>query len=68
MGSQAHLRTWRRQGLSFFVKIFQFSLNDNMKDNITLAGESVGAVYAHAHLVTGSPVRRGILQSVSLYL
>ncbi|OBT53622.1 hypothetical protein VE04_05340 [Pseudogymnoascus sp. 24MN13] len=38
------------------------------KDNITLAGESAGAVYAHAHLTRGAPVARGILQSGSLYL
>ncbi|KAJ5638601.1 Carboxylesterase type B [Penicillium herquei] len=36
--------------------------------NITLAGESAGAVYAHAHLITGPPVKRGILASGSLYL
>ncbi|KAF1344972.1 Alpha/Beta hydrolase protein [Delphinella strobiligena] len=36
--------------------------------NITLAGESAGAVYVHAHLLTGAPVRRGILQSGSLHL
>lgn len=39
-----------------------------MKDNITLGGESAGAVYTHAHLCTGAPVHRGILQSGSLYL
>ncbi|KUJ13351.1 alpha/beta-hydrolase [Mollisia scopiformis] len=38
------------------------------KDNITLCGESAGAVYAHAHLCTSAPVKCGILQSGSLYL
>ncbi|EYE92028.1 putative carboxylesterase [Aspergillus ruber CBS 135680] len=37
-------------------------------NNITLAGESAGGVYAHAHLVTGPPVKRAILASGSLYL
>ncbi|PWY68409.1 catalytic protein [Aspergillus heteromorphus CBS 117.55] len=37
-------------------------------DNITLAGESAGAVYAHAHLVTGTPVKRAVLASGTLYL
>ncbi|KAH8658345.1 Alpha/Beta hydrolase protein [Xylariales sp. PMI_506] len=37
-------------------------------DDITLAGESAGAVYCHAHLAAGSPVRQCILQSGSLYL
>ncbi|KAJ5083398.1 Carboxylesterase type B [Penicillium angulare] len=36
--------------------------------NITLSGESAGAVYTHAHLITGPPVKRGILASGSLYL
>lgn len=39
-----------------------------IQNNMTLAGESAGAVYAHAHLSTAAPVRRGILQSGSLYL
>ncbi|KAK7511663.1 carboxylesterase [Phyllosticta citriasiana] len=34
--------------------------------NITLAGESGGAVYVHAHVVTDAPVKRAILQSGSL--
>ncbi|KAH8811611.1 carboxylesterase [Xylogone sp. PMI_703] len=38
------------------------------KDNITLGGESAGAIYAHAHISTGSPVKRAILQSGSLSL
>ncbi|RAL01252.1 putative carboxylesterase [Aspergillus ibericus CBS 121593] len=37
-------------------------------DKITLAGESAGAVYVHAHLVTGTPVKRAVLASGSLYL
>ncbi|PYI11536.1 catalytic protein [Aspergillus sclerotiicarbonarius CBS 121057] len=37
-------------------------------DNITLAGESAGAVYVHAHLITGTPVKRAVLASGSLYL
>lgn len=36
--------------------------------NITLAGESAGAVYAHAHILTNAPVKRAILASGSLYL
>ena len=39
-----------------------------MQDNITLVGESAGAIYTHAHICTGSPVRRAILQSGTLYL
>ncbi|KAM5383466.1 hypothetical protein ACJZ2D_002159 [Fusarium nematophilum] len=35
---------------------------------VTLAGESAGAVYCHAHLVTNSPARQYILSSGSLYL
>ncbi|KAK8166755.1 carboxylesterase [Phyllosticta citrichinensis] len=34
--------------------------------NLTLAGESGGAVYVHAHVVTDAPVKRAILQSGSL--
>ncbi|PYH96640.1 carboxylesterase [Aspergillus ellipticus CBS 707.79] len=37
-------------------------------NNITLAGESAGAVYVHGHLVTGTPVKRAVLASGSLYL
>ncbi|KAE8415056.1 Alpha/Beta hydrolase protein [Aspergillus pseudocaelatus] len=37
-------------------------------DNITLSGESAGAVYVHAHLITGPPVERAVLASGSLYL
>lgn len=33
-----------------------------------MAGESAGAVYTHAHLVTGTPVKRAVLASGSLYL
>ncbi|KAL4803410.1 Alpha/Beta hydrolase protein [Aspergillus unguis] len=38
------------------------------KDEITLSGESAGAIYAHAHIITGPPVKRAILASGSLYL
>lgn len=38
------------------------------KNEITLAGESAGAVYVHAHLITGPPVKRAVLASGSLYL
>jgi carboxylesterase type B len=38
------------------------------KNNITLAGESAGAVFADAHFALGAPVKRGILHSGSLYL
>ncbi|KAJ5159473.1 Carboxylesterase type B [Penicillium canariense] len=37
-------------------------------DNITLSGESAGAVYTHAHLITGPPVKRAALASGTLYL
>ncbi|KAL3477474.1 Alpha/Beta hydrolase protein [Aspergillus californicus] len=37
-------------------------------DNLTLAGESAGAIYVHAHLITGPPVKRAVLASGSLYL
>ncbi|KAK2053039.1 carboxylesterase [Colletotrichum caudatum] len=37
-------------------------------NSIFLAGESAGAVYCHAHLVAGAPVRGVILSSGSLYL
>lgn len=40
----------------------------SLQNNITLAGESAGAVYTHAHLVTGTPVKRAVLASGSLYL
>lgn len=33
-----------------------------------MAGESAGGVYAHAHLITGPPIKRAILASGSLYL
>ncbi|KAG5661252.1 hypothetical protein KAF25_005374, partial [Fusarium avenaceum] len=35
---------------------------------VTLAGESAGAVYCHAHLVINSPARQFILASGSLFL
>lgn len=38
------------------------------KSNITLSGESAGAVYVHAHLITGVSVKRAVLASGSLYL
>jgi hypothetical protein len=38
------------------------------KENITLSGESAGAVYTHAHLITGPPVKRAVLASGTLYL
>ncbi|EEU40127.1 uncharacterized protein NECHADRAFT_33545 [Fusarium vanettenii 77-13-4] len=37
-------------------------------ENITIAGESAGAVYCHAHLLMGSPARQCILQSGTLHL
>ncbi|KAJ5924556.1 Carboxylesterase type B [Penicillium verhagenii] len=36
--------------------------------NITLSGESAGAIYTHAHLITGPPVKRAVLASGTLYL
>lgn len=38
------------------------------ENEIVLAGESAGAVYTHAHLITGPPVKRAVLASGSLYL
>ncbi|KAH8819079.1 catalytic protein [Xylogone sp. PMI_703] len=38
------------------------------KDNITLAGESAGGVYVHAHAIVGTGVKRIIAQSGSLFL
>ncbi|KAJ4263527.1 hypothetical protein NW762_006346 [Fusarium torreyae] len=35
---------------------------------LTLAGESAGAIYCHAHLITNARVRQVILSSGSLYL
>jgi carboxylesterase type B len=35
---------------------------------VTLAGESAGAVYCHAHMVMKVPMRQFILSSGSLYL
>ncbi|WAO85001.1 Carboxylic ester hydrolase [Fusarium falciforme] len=37
-------------------------------ENITIAGESAGAVYCHAHLLMGRPARQCILQSGTLHL
>lgn len=37
-------------------------------ENITLAGESAGAVFAHALIVGGVKVKRGVLMSGSLHL
>ncbi|KAJ5497498.1 Carboxylesterase type B [Penicillium fimorum] len=37
-------------------------------ENITLSGESAGAIYTHAHLITGPPVKRAVLASGTLYL
>ncbi|OHE99046.1 carboxylesterase [Colletotrichum orchidophilum] len=37
-------------------------------NDVSLAGESAGAVYCHAHLAAGLPIRRIILSSGSLYL
>ncbi|KAL2691441.1 hypothetical protein Neosp_001826 [[Neocosmospora] mangrovei] len=37
-------------------------------ENITIAGESAGAVYCHAHLLMGSPASQCILQSGTLHL
>lgn len=38
------------------------------RDNITLFGQSAGAVYAHANMFTIQGLKRGILSSGSLYL
>ncbi|EKG19359.1 Carboxylesterase type B [Macrophomina phaseolina MS6] len=35
-------------------------------DNITIAGESAGAVYAHAHVVQNAPIKHAILMSGTL--
>lgn len=35
---------------------------------MTLAGESAGAVYCHAHLVTNAPAKQFVLASGSLFL
>lgn len=35
---------------------------------MTLAGESAGAVYCHAHVALGAPISQCILSSGSLYL
>jgi carboxylesterase type B len=37
-------------------------------DDITLAGESAGSVFVHGLIVSGAPVKRGILMSGSLYM
>ncbi|KAI9847187.1 MAG: hypothetical protein M1837_003050 [Sclerophora amabilis] len=37
------------------------------KDNVTLAGESAGALSVHAHTIMKVPARRAILQSGSLF-
>ncbi|KAL1972989.1 hypothetical protein VTN31DRAFT_6531 [Thermomyces dupontii] len=37
-------------------------------NNITLCGESAGAIYVHAHLIMGPPVQRAIMMSGSLAL
>ncbi|KAF5243541.1 hypothetical protein FANTH_8120 [Fusarium anthophilum] len=37
-------------------------------DMVTLAGESAGAIYCHAHLVANARVRQAILSSGSLFL
>ncbi|KAJ6148669.1 hypothetical protein N7497_010651 [Penicillium chrysogenum] len=37
-------------------------------ENITLSGESAGAVYTHAHLITGPPVKRAVMASGTLFL
>lgn len=39
-----------------------------MQNNITMAGESAGGVYVHAHAIVGTPVQRAIIQSGSLFL
>lgn len=41
---------------------------DMMKNNITLCGESAGAIYVHAHIITGPAVQRAIMMSGSLAL
>ncbi|KAF4456363.1 hypothetical protein F53441_1522 [Fusarium austroafricanum] len=38
------------------------------KNMVTLAGESAGAIYCHAHLVTNAPAKQVILSSGSLFL
>ncbi|KAL2010982.1 hypothetical protein VTN00DRAFT_3700 [Thermoascus crustaceus] len=56
----------QRLGIDWVRKnISAFGGNPN---NITLAGESAGAIYVHAHLISGPPVKRGVLASGSLYL
>ncbi|VUC37787.1 unnamed protein product [Clonostachys rosea] len=37
-------------------------------DNVTIAGESAGAVYCHAHIARNAPVKQAVLASGSLYL
>lgn len=46
----------------------RFKVLIQVQNDITLSGESAGAVYAHAHLITGPRVKRAVLASGTLYL
>ncbi|KAI9822437.1 MAG: hypothetical protein M1827_000156 [Pycnora praestabilis] len=56
----------QRLGIDWVVKHISGFGGD--KNNITLAGESAGGVYVHAHSILNAPVRRAILSSGSLWL
>ncbi|KAH8805269.1 catalytic protein [Xylogone sp. PMI_703] len=56
----------QRQGIDWVKE--NISIFGGDKDNITLAGESAGGVYTHAHLFTGVSVKRAIMQSGHLPL
>jgi hypothetical protein len=66
---------WVRKNIASFggdpVSNLIYSLaacTNSIQENVTLSGESAGAIYTHAHLITGPPVKRAVLASGTLYL
>src|ERR1700709_1473969 len=70
MGEEAHCWFWRGfcKWRLFSVSIMVSQISFFVQDNMTIAGESAGAVYSHAHMFSAQKIKRGILQSGSLHL
>lgn len=64
LGQETYRWVWRRPCEGSLSKVGSALTNE--QENITVAGESAGAVYAHAHVVENAPVKRAILMSGTL--
>lgn len=66
MGSKTYCRFRRRPSKSILCGTYDQVTDYILQENVTVAGESAGAVYAHAHVVLNAPVKQAILMSGTL--